>query len=451
VIAFALVVFGANLSVSQMRGDSIVYSAVSKNLLMADDPLVPSLNGQPYLNKPPLYFWLGAAVMGVVGTGAVGAKLGALLASTALCVLIYRGVRALLADRAAGVLAVLVFSATLVAYRNTYHARMESLVALFVLGSVLCFWRWLETPRSGWIASWGVLAGLAVLTKGPVGLLPVLAGPAYLLVRERDRLRPVPLMFGLLCFVASFLWWYLYAATRTDLLRVMIAEQWLSRGVWSEGQALHRWWSVYLAKLLSYDLIWMAAAVYGVRQAWRVESLRRPVGLLLSAASIHLVMIHLVGEKSARYLYQFYAFTAGLSAFGILAWRRFDPEPVLKLVLVVFAIGLQFVPLTSDSDYFGPLQRVVELSERSGWPVVADHREFERLDERAALDYYLDATLPPDPLPDRFIAVMPAAHPIDGATVLWTTGRLWVGLVDAENYGPGPVAPLHAPETGGSR
>jgi 4-amino-4-deoxy-L-arabinose transferase-like glycosyltransferase len=445
VIGFALLVFGANLSVSQMRGDSMIYAAVSKNLLEADDPLQLTLNDEPYLNKPPLYFWITAGVMKLAGPGPVGAKLGALLISTILCVVIYRNVRRIFDDRTAGMLAVLIFSATYVVYRNTYHAKMESLLTLCVFSSLMCFWRWLESGRTGWIVGWGVLAGLAVLTKGPVGLLPVGAGIIYLAVRERGFFRGVgalQIAGGLVAFIATFLWWYLYAAQGSDLVTVLLGDQLLDRSVIGTQQAVHRWWSVYLAKLVSYDLLWMIAAVIGLRRAWSHERLRRPVGLLCSAALLHLIVIHLVEEKSARYLYQFYVFTAGLSAFGILSIKRFDAEHALKIVIVVFAVLLQFVPPSSGRNYYGVLEQAVVTARSSGWAVVADWREFEALDEQAALDYYLEESSPPEILPESFILVRPRRNPMPQARTLFTTDRLWIGVVLGGPDGPGEVMPM---------
>jgi 4-amino-4-deoxy-L-arabinose transferase-like glycosyltransferase len=440
VIAFALVVFGANLASSQMRGDSILYAAVSKNLVDSGTPMDLTLGGESYLNKPPLYFWLSALVMSVVGTGIVGAKLGALLASTGLALLIYGSARRIFDDRMVGMLAVFVFAATYVVFRNTYHARMESLVTLFVLASLMCFLRWLETVRLQWILGWGILAGLAVLTKGPVGLLPVAAAILYLVVRER-RGRPVwHVAVGVLVFAVTFSWWF--AAQGVELASVFFGRELFGRSVAGDPQPLHKWWSVYLAKLLTYDLVWMLAAAYGAREAWRTEALRRPVALLLIAAAAHFVMIHLAGAKSARYLYQFYAFTAPLSAFGILAVKRFDAEHLLKIVIVVFAIGLQFTGTSARHDYFRPMREAVALSETTGLPIMADAADFRTLDEQGAFDYWLADHVSEPTEPVDFIAVRDASAPLVWAQPLFVSDRVWVGLVRGAPDGPGEVFPM---------
>jgi 4-amino-4-deoxy-L-arabinose transferase-like glycosyltransferase len=441
VIAFALVVFGANLASSQMRGDSILYAAVSKNLVESGTPMELTLGGEPYLNKPPLYFWWSALVMAVVGVSNVGAKLGALLATTGLCVLLYRGLRGIFADRMVGMLAVFVFTATYVVWRNTYHARMESLVTLFVFGSLLAFLRWLDTARPGWAVAWGVLAGLGVLTKGPVGLVPIAAGVAYLLVRERrgHALWPVPV--GIVACAMTAGWWYF--AQGGDFASTFFGNELLDRSVIGAGQPLHKWWSVYLAKLVTFDLPWMVLAIIGLRKLWRREELRRPVGLLVTAAVVHLVLIHLVGEKTARYLYQFYVFTVGLTAWAILDAKRFDAEHLLKIVLVVFAIGLQFTGTSARHDHFAPMREAVALGESTQTPVVAERADFTTLDERGAFDWYLAGHVSQLTEPVDFIAVRHASNPLPYARTLFTSDRVWVGLALGAPDGPGEVFPMH--------
>ena len=443
VIVFALLVFGANLVASQMRGDSIVYAAVSKNLAESGDLMRLELNDEPYFNKPPLYFWITAGVMTIAGTGPVGAKLGALLISTALCVLLYRSVRRIFDDRMAGMLAVFVFAATYVVYRNTYHARMESLVTLCIFASIMCFWRWLDTAKLGWMLGWGFCAGLAVLTKGPLGLLPIAAGIVYLLVRERGvfgAASAAHLLLGLIVFFSTCSWWFFTQGA--DFAAVFFGEQLLDRSVLGPAEEAHRWWSVYWAKLLSYDLIWMVTAVLGAREAWRHEKMRRPVGLLLTAAVLHLILIHLVEQKTARYLYQFYIFTAGLSAFGILSLKRFDAEHLLKIVIVVFAIGLQFTGTSRSHDYFAPMRQAVKFGEESGLPLVGHAQDFETLDEQAAFDYYLAGYVTEPIAPVSFVAILPRSNPIPYARSLFTSDRVWVGLVLGGTEGPGEIFPM---------
>jgi 4-amino-4-deoxy-L-arabinose transferase-like glycosyltransferase len=443
VIAFALVVFGAALAAPQIRGDSIVYAAVSKNLVQSGDPMHLTLNDEPYSDAPPLFFWITATVMSAVGTGPIGAKLGALIVSVGLCVMLYRSLRRVFDDRVVGMLAVFVFAATYGVYRNTTQPTMESLVALCAFASLMCFWRWLDTARLYWIVGWGSLAGLGMLAKGLVGTLPLAAGLVYMLVRERKHFGVTGLShlsLGLLSCAAVCAWWFV--AQGSEFTSAFLGGQIFDRGLLGNAEDAQRWWLVYPARLLSFDLLWMATALIGVRHAWPVESLRRPVGLLLVAAGVHLILIHLIEEKSARHLYQLYPFTAGLSAFGILSLKRFDAEHLLKIVIVVFAIGIQFIGVRAAHDEFAPMREAVRLGEMWQMPVVSSASGFPNLDERGAFDYYLADHVAPLTDNVSFIAVRPKSEASPWARTLFASDRVWTGLVLGGTEGPGEAFPM---------
>jgi len=61
------------------------YAEGAREMLASGDWLVPRLFGVPYLEKPPLFFWLTAASCGLVGVGELGARLVSAIAAAAGC------------------------------------------------------------------------------------------------------------------------------------------------------------------------------------------------------------------------------------------------------------------------------------------------------------------------------------------------------------------------------
>ena len=57
------------------------YAEGAREMLASGDWLVPRLFGVPYLEKPPLFFWLTAASCALVGVGELGARLVSALAA----------------------------------------------------------------------------------------------------------------------------------------------------------------------------------------------------------------------------------------------------------------------------------------------------------------------------------------------------------------------------------
>lgn len=151
------------------------------------------LNGQPYTQKPPLYYWI-AAALGAPG-GRVSealARLPSALAGVAMVWLTLQlGGRLFRGRPRAALWSALVL---LTVFRFGHVARrvqLDVLLGALELAALYAFWRLFEvggrapgTRRWLWLLH-GAL-GLAVLAKGPVGLLPV-AVAAVFLAWERHR------------------------------------------------------------------------------------------------------------------------------------------------------------------------------------------------------------------------------------------------------------------------
>lgn len=175
---------------------------------------VPTLNGRPWLEKPPLYYWLAAGASRLAGrVDALGLRLPASLAAVLLAVTVFFFGRALWGRRA-GLLAAIVLVTTEDFVIEARWARPDMLLGLFLTLAAFAAWKAAEEDDARWAAVfWGAL-GLGVLAKGPVALLPI-AGLALFALATRDaailrRLRPA---FGLpLMLVPAGLWMAAWSA-----------------------------------------------------------------------------------------------------------------------------------------------------------------------------------------------------------------------------------------------
>jgi 4-amino-4-deoxy-L-arabinose transferase-like glycosyltransferase len=169
------------------------------------------LNGEPYTQKPPLYYWLAAAAGAPLGrVTETAARLPSALAGVALVALMLRfGAR--LVGPAGAVLGAALLLTTYEFAEHARRARLDVLLALFETLALGFFWR-LDRGIGGRRANQlGLHAalGLAVLTKGPVGfLVPILVATAYLVWERRARAlgRALP-AWGLLLSIGPGLAW----------------------------------------------------------------------------------------------------------------------------------------------------------------------------------------------------------------------------------------------------
>ncbi|HEU5319790.1 MAG TPA: glycosyltransferase family 39 protein, partial [Methylomirabilota bacterium] len=163
------------------------YARVAVEMHRSHDWVTPTLQGRPWLEKPALYYWLAALSFDLLGETEAAARLPSVLAA-----LLMAGTIALFGARVygarAGLWAAIVTGTGLLAFAYGRAASMDMLLAANVTAatalvglSLLGIAGRLAVPAAG------VFCGLAVLAKGPIGLvLPVLTVLGWL-VATRDR------------------------------------------------------------------------------------------------------------------------------------------------------------------------------------------------------------------------------------------------------------------------
>ena len=156
------------------------YAEIPREMLARGEWVVPYLQGVPYLDKPPLFYWLVMASYRVLGTQDWAARLVPALAVHGSILLTYLLGRRTLGERAA------FWGAVFLAVAPAF----AGMGRLLLLDGVLTFWMTLallalfEALRSerlhwGWWLLAAAACGLGILTKGPVALV-LLVPPAWL-------------------------------------------------------------------------------------------------------------------------------------------------------------------------------------------------------------------------------------------------------------------------------
>lgn len=55
--------------------DELIYASLARQMLASGDPLALQINGEPFYEKPPLFFWLQALAMAALGINEGAARL----------------------------------------------------------------------------------------------------------------------------------------------------------------------------------------------------------------------------------------------------------------------------------------------------------------------------------------------------------------------------------------
>jgi 4-amino-4-deoxy-L-arabinose transferase-like glycosyltransferase len=209
--------------------DEGMHAAMSKEMVVTGDWVVPRLNGEVFRDKPPMYPWLVAVSLAVFGFNEFAARLPSGLLALALVLMTYRFGRSIVGPLASFLAAVILTCSieVVVLSRSVVH---DMCFSLFVALAMFALYRGYidDRRRRVYLMLAYAAIGGAVLTKGPLGA--VLTGGTLLvflgLRRDLRFLRRMMLVPGVLLVAAITAPWFLMMDARDPgYLRYFLIEQ----------------------------------------------------------------------------------------------------------------------------------------------------------------------------------------------------------------------------------
>ncbi|MBI4132388.1 MAG: glycosyltransferase family 39 protein [Candidatus Sungbacteria bacterium] len=149
--------------------DEATYAMVAREMSENGDYIVPRIDGAPWVDKPPLYFWLAASSAKIFGENEFSLRLPSVLAGIAAVVLTALIVRQLTQDKESALFSGLVLISLPLFLLASRNMRLDVPVSTAILAAIYCFLKGRERP--GWFAGVGTAIGIGVLLKSVVGLL----------------------------------------------------------------------------------------------------------------------------------------------------------------------------------------------------------------------------------------------------------------------------------------
>lgn len=205
VTLIAVVIIFFNLGgIPLLDPDEPVYAETPKEMLMAHDLLSPRIYGEYWYDKPPMYYWLVAGSFKLFGVTEFAARFpSALLAVITICYVYLAGTRLL--GRDAGIAGALVLATSIEFFYLAKAAVTDITLNLCLTVALLAF-----IEKRYYL--FYIFAGLATVTKGPVGLLfPGAIIFLYLLLTRRFcQLLEMRIPAGLVIYSLVALPWYIY-------------------------------------------------------------------------------------------------------------------------------------------------------------------------------------------------------------------------------------------------
>lgn len=180
VLTVAILLFFSRLGIPLLEPEEARYAEIPRQMLLEGEWLVPTLHGQPYLDKPPLMYWMVMGSYSLFGVHDWAARL-----VPGLCGVLTVLVSWLWARQVAGRRAALLGAMLLCLCAGyIYYGRMLTMnapLALFTTASLAAGHVAMTSGRrSLWLLA-GFCCGLGLLTKGPVAFALTVPSLAVLL------------------------------------------------------------------------------------------------------------------------------------------------------------------------------------------------------------------------------------------------------------------------------
>lgn len=345
------------------------YTQVAMEMLESGDWITPRRHHHHiHPTKPPLTYWAIAGSVAQFGRSEWAVRAPYALAfafTTALLFGIGRRLTPQLPGLPAALYATTVvpfFAANLV----TTDTPLTLMTTLGVFGYVGARW-----PLSGahrvwpWLLLMWAGFGLAFVTKGPPGLLPLLALIVFDVLQPNMRTRQLFDPRGLLVFALLGLSWYVAVVLRNPgLMDYLVKEEVVARVASAEHGRFPQWWGgfyVYGSTLLLGTLPWLPMLWRRLRELplsrSRWAALSGEARLLAMWIGLPLLVFMLARSRLPLYLLPLFPALAlvvarlWLAEPGILA-RRLAWLPVVAVALLVFKAGAAHIDNNKDMRSF---------------------------------------------------------------------------------------------------
>ena len=254
-----------------LGADEPRYAQVAREMLARHDWITPMLGGQPWLEKPVLYYWQAMLAYKIFGVSDWAARLPAAVDATFMVIAVFIFLRRFRAGFELDGALIIASAAGVVGFARAASMDM-ALAATFAI-AMLAWYAWCASSNQIYLAGFYGFIALGTLAKGPIA--PFLAAViviAFAVAQKSFRLIVKTLWIpGILVFLLVALPWYIAVQLRNpEFFRVFILEHNFSRFGTNRYHHPQPFW-FYLPVVLVAFLPWVVfaiAALYENLRAW---------------------------------------------------------------------------------------------------------------------------------------------------------------------------------------
>lgn len=182
-----LIISFLGLNIPIMEVDACQYASMSLEMLQTSSFLQVFDLGQAYLDKPPLLFWLSSLSIWLFGNSTWAYKLPSFIMAWISVWALYR-LTLIFYSKQTAQFASLIYASSVAFFLFTNDIRTDTLLISFVILAVWQLAKFLDDQKNITLILAAIFIGLAMLAKGPIGLMvPLFAITPHLFLTKKYK------------------------------------------------------------------------------------------------------------------------------------------------------------------------------------------------------------------------------------------------------------------------